>query len=292
MASHVELFCDCRCELGESPVWLEKTAQLAWIDAVRGEVLVASGNGYDVQKFAIPGTSPAGMVMDTIYPECLLVSRRMGIGLLDLKTGNVKEIAHPAAELPHLFYNDGKIDPLGRLWVGTAETNEKDPRGILFRLDGDGEHIADAGFAVCNGPAFSVDGKTLYLSDSIGRRIFTYDVDSNGRLLNRKQLIAFAPDMGLPDGLTTSVDGSIWVAFWGGGCVRRFSPAGELLEQIQVPAPNTTSLTFGGSDLSTLFVTTARDGLNAQQLEASPLSGNVFKIKTSFKGWLSPPYQV
>jgi sugar lactone lactonase YvrE len=165
----------------------------------------------------------------------------------------------PLTGLPDLIPNDGAVDPTGRLWFGTSHADETEPRGIIFRSD-DGERFepADAGFTVCNGPAFSVDGTVLYLSDTMSGTVLTYDVERSGALRRRRVLLRL-PDGELPDGLTVDAEGCLWVAHWGGACVTRWSPDGELLRRLSVPTPLVTAVRFGGTDLDELYITTARE---------------------------------
>ncbi len=194
--------------------------------------------------------------------------------------------------MPHLFYNDGKVDSLGRLWVGTADRRETDPRGILFRFDGREGVPVDAGFAVCNGPAFSRDASRLYLSDSTTGRILAYDIDAEGRLVDREVLVHFESAEGFPDGLTVDSAECLWVAHFGGGCVSRYSSQGVLLERVRLPVPNVTSLCFGGADNRQLFITTAREGLDEAGRAAAPLSGSVFTVLTDVPGLRNLAYRL
>lgn len=287
-----ELFIEMACSLGETPIWMDATGELAWIDATACVLHIARLSQRAVRTLAIPGNGPAGMVINTSKPETLMISRRDGLAFINTETGEVTEFSHPARALPHLFYNDGKIDPAGRLWVGTAEISETDPRSILYRFEGARAEPADAGFAVCNGPAFSPDGNRLYLSDSVGRRVLEYRIDRDGRLLDRQVLIAFAQNDGLPDGITVDDSGALWVAHWGGACVSRFSPDGILMERVSVPVPNVTSITFGGTDRRQLFVTTALEGLDAEALRKAPLAGSIFVIRTDVPGPVSLPFDL
>jgi len=279
-----ELLVAIACELGESPIWLADSSELLWIDAARCVLHSLGPDGGTPTATPIPGLSPLGMAIDTGRNGTLLLSSRDGLILFDRESATATAFAHPAQAMPHLFYNDGKVDSLGRLWVGTADRKETDPRGILYRFDGREAVPVDAGFAVCNGPAFSRDAGRLYLSDSVARRILVYDVDAEGILLDRRDFVRFDEADGLPDGLTVDSEDCLWVGHFGGGCVSRYSPEGALVERLPLPVPNVTSLCFGGADNRQLFITTAREGLDEAGRAAAPLSGSVFTVETGVAG--------
>ena len=287
-----ELLVAIRCELGESPIWLDATGELVWIDAAACVLhSLKPGEGTPTAtRFA--GQNPAGMAIETSRAGTLLVSSRDGLVLFERESGTVTPFSHPAAAMPHLFYNDGKVDTLGRLWVGTADRRETDPRGIFYRFDGREGVPVDAGLAVCNGPAFSRDASRLYLSDSVGRRILAYDIDAEGRLLGRREFMRFDTAEGMPDGLTVDREDCLWVAHFGGGCVSRYAPDGALLARVPLPVPNVTSLCFGGADNRQLFITTAREGLDQTARAAAPFSGSVFVIRTDVAGIRNPAYRL
>jgi xylono-1,5-lactonase len=287
-----ELLVAIPCELGESPVWLDGNDELVWIDAAACVLHSLKPEEGTPTATRFPGLSPAGMVIETSRAGTLLLSSRDGLVLFERKSGTVTPFSHPAAAMPHLFYNDGKVDGLGRLWVGTADRRETDPRGIFYRFDGRQGMPVDAGFAVCNGPAISRDASRLYLSDSVGRRVLAYDVDGDGRLLGRHELVRFDKGEGMPDGLTVDRDDCVWVAHFGGGCVSRYAPDGALLDRVPLPVPNVTSLGFGGTDNRQLFITTAREGLDEAGREAAPLSGSVFVVRTDVAGIRNRAYRL
>lgn len=152
-------------------------------------------------------------------------------------------------------------DARGRVISGSQFFNPHGPYelGKLFLFDTDGStRILDEGLHLSNGLAWSPAGDTLYLADSIARRIYgyAYDLDS-GFVSNRKTLIQLVIEEGMPDGLTTDAEGFLWSAQWYGGCVVRYDPDGKEERRIHLPAKQTSSIAFGGADLTDLFVTSA-----------------------------------
>jgi sugar lactone lactonase YvrE len=149
--------------------------------------------------------------------------------------------------------------------------------------------LGDVGFAVSNGPAFSLDGKTMYFNDSAGRKTFAYDISRDDPMpRNRRVLISYTHEEGMPDGLTVDAEGNIWVAHWGGARITQFTNAGFRLRHLQVPAPHVTTVGFGGENLATLYVTTARDGMSPDALELWPQSGDLFATKPGVHGVAEP----
>ncbi len=160
----------------------------------------------------------------------LVAGLRSGFHLIDLPEGRVTPIGNPEPDRPGNRFNDGKVDPMGRLWAGTVEFGCTEPTGAFYRLDPDHRwHRMDDGYIVTNGPAFSPDGSILYEADSERRVVYAYDLDlAGGAISNRRPFVIFAEDDGVPDGMTVDRDGHLWVAHWGGSRVSRFRPDGTL----------------------------------------------------------------
>lgn len=287
-----ELLLRMDCALGETPVFLPDSGELLWIDAMAGKLHGLRPGADRAESLAVPDQTPLGTVMATSQPGLLLIGRKDGIMLFDRATGAITPFAHPLKSLPHLFYNDGKLDSLGRLWIGTAEDSESAPRGILYRMDGAKAVPVDAGFAVCNGPAITGAGDRLYLSDSTEGRIYTYRIDGAGRLLDRRVFAQMTEAEGFPDGMTLDCEDCLWVAHWGGGCISRYAPDGTLLARVALPAPLVTSLCFGGDDNRQLFITTARVDLDAAALAKAPLSGSLFTLRAEAAGPPAPVMEI
>src|SRR5690606_20287098 len=165
-------------------------------------------------------------------------------------------------------------------------------QGRLWRLDPDGRtYEMDRGFHVSNGLGWSPDDKTFYFTDTAKQTIYAYDFDlESGAIGNRRVFVTVPESEGKPDGLTVDAEGFVWSAHWDGWCVTRYDPEGKVERVINLPVPRPTSCVFGGPDLQTLFVTTARIRLSAAQLADAPLSGSVFAIDTGIKGLLDPMF--
>ena len=157
---------------------------------------------------------------------------------------------------------------------------EQDPSGHLYRLDPDlGVQQFPMSFVVTNGPAWSGDGGVFYFTDSADRRIWAFDFDmAAGRPGERRPFVQVPPEEGHPDGQCVDAEDHLWTAHWNGGRVTRYRPDGSVERVIEIPAPLVTSCCFGGEDLATLYVTTARVGLKETALRAAPLSGGLFAV--------------
>lgn len=179
----------------------------------------------------------------------LIVTLRRGFALFDPAADREPRYLHqPEAALPGNRFNDGKCDAQGRFWAGTMDFACEAPTGALYRYDPDGRCTHhDQGFAVTNGPTWSADGRSLYFNDTVNGRIYAYDFDAaRGTLSNKRLWDSFAPDDGVPDGMSTDAAGRLWIAHWGGSCVSCHDPvtAHELC-RVMLPTRHVTNCAFG-----------------------------------------------
>ncbi len=148
----------------------------------------------------------------------------------------------------------------------------------------------DRGYRVTNGPAFSPDGSIMYQNDSARQVTYVFDLDGDGNASNKRTFLQFGKGDGFPDGMTVDSDGCLWIAFWDGWCVRRFSPEGERLGTIRMPVSRPTSCVFGGAGLEQLYVTSASIGLDERALEMQPNAGGLFMVASGVRGLADVPY--
>ena len=132
---------------------------------------------------------------------------------------------------------------------------------------------------MANGPAFSLDGRTLYHTDSGVRTIYAFDLAADGSLAGKREFVRFREDWGFPDGMTTDAEGCLWVAHWAGARISRFDPAGALIRSIALPASNITSIAFAGPGLDRMFVTSSTIGR-----EDEPEAGSLFELDPGVRG--------
>lgn len=271
-----------RSEVGESPVWDARTETLLSVDLLAGRLLRTdlSGGTQVVAQL----DEPLGFVAPG-PGDRLVAGTRSGVGLLDPAAGSF-ELALPIErDRPEYRINDGQCDRQGRLWLGTM--CDRDPRaGRIHRIDPDWTVGFTRGdMLLPNGLAWSLDGETMYLADSTAGRveIFDYDTD-DGRPRGLRNVITIPSDEGQPDGMVVDEADCLWVATWRGGTLRRYDADGRLLDEFDVGVPIVASCAFGGSTLSTLFITTAFYGLTEEERRRAPLAGALMRAETTVRG--------
>lgn len=280
-----------RDRLGESPMWHPGEEALYWVDWY-GPTLHRKLWGQDkVESWKIAGETVLGSFVFASGGR-LLLAVDSGLSLFDPGSGSAMPFVNPEAGRPRILFNDSKMDRFGRLWVGTCDLPETEPRGVLWCVDANGlSTIGDSGYTVCNGPAFSPDGLTMYFSDSMGRRIIAYDVSPESRLLANRRLFATIGD-GVPDGLTVDAEGGLWCAHYGAGRVTRFLPDGSIDRVLEFPCPVTAAVCFGGPAMTTLFVATGwSPGIERAEDEQGP-GGGLLAIETGIRGIPEPVFAI
>ena len=216
----------------------------------------------------------------------MIIALRNGFAIFDPETGAIDHL-DPIEPDPATRFNDGKCDPAGRFWCGSMDIQENLFIGSLYRMDVDHTVTKIAtDIGISNGMGWSPDRSTMYYIDSPTKTVFAFDYDmESGAATNRRDVFKLNDEQGWPDGMTVDDEGMIWLAHWAGSRVCRWDPGtGTVLEKYDTPAPHTSACCFGGDDLSDLYITTARKGLNDEQLEKAPLSGCLFRMKTDVTG--------
>jgi D-xylonolactonase len=185
-----------------------------------------------------------------------------------------------AAETDNRF-NDVIADPAGRVFCGTMPTDTRS--ATLYRMDTDGSITTVLeGVGLSNGMGFSPDLKKMYYTDSFAHTIYVFDYDMASGDISNQQVFVETPDDGtIPDGMTVDADGYVWGARWDGSSLYRYNPDGEQVAQVQFPAKKVSSLIFGGTDLTDMYVTTA-GGEN--KAEEGPGAGGLFRVNLGIKG--------
>lgn len=279
------IFASGKDRLGESPMWNVEEQALYWCDWYGPTLHRKAWGEEQVESWTIPGETVLGSFVFASGGR-LLLAVDSGLCLFDPKTAEIKPFADPNEGRPAILFNDSKLDRFGRLWVGTCDQTETEPRGILYCVTPEGKSsVGDSGYTVCNGPAFSPDGETLYFSDSLGHRIMAYDMTRTSPVLRNRRLFAQIPaEDGVPDGLTVDSEGGLWCAHYGGGRVTRFLPDGTIDRVLRLPCPITAAACFGGPGLTTLFIATGQD--------ESPNGGQVLAVETGIRGLPEPVFAV
>jgi sugar lactone lactonase YvrE len=267
--------------LGEGPVWDDRRGELVRVDISGRLVHRWNPSTGETTSFTTPGDVGAVVLCDD---NALLLAVECELWRFD-DGGRWTLIVEVEAQ-PGVRFNDCRADPRGRLWAGTLHRERQPGMAALYRLDPGNElTIMLPERTISNGIGWSVEGTTMYYIDSTTQRIveFTYDLDT-GELGEQQLFAEIEPADGLPDGLTVDAAGGVWVCLFGGGRIRRYRPDGVLDEEIILPLTNPTCPAFGGADLRTLYVTTARHRLTDEQLGREPLAGAVLQLDVGIAG--------
>jgi sugar lactone lactonase YvrE len=263
--------------VGEGPVIDHRTGRLCWVDIVEG-ILHETDLTDRHQTVATLGTM-LGAVAPRERAEGFAVAVADGFGYWASGQLAITDRVLPE---PHRRMNDAKCDSRGRLWAGSTHMQFVPGAGALHRWDG-GPSSATiaAGLTLPNGLGWNQEDTTMYLIDSMNNTLLSASFHPDeGEVGAFSTLCTIDP--GLPDGLAVDLDGSIWVAVWGGAEVRRFHHTGELTGIIPMPVTQPASCAFGPD--GTLYITTARNGLSPQELASQPHAGSVFALQTNTVG--------
>lgn len=274
------------CRLGESPVWDERLGRLMFVDILAGELYSwAPGepepkvDAHDGELAAVLLAEDGGRVL--AIDHCLRIEH-------DGRLGGV--LAAVETDKDDNRLNDCRSDPAGRIWAGTMSRSRSEGQAALYRLDADGRaRRIIAATTISNGIGWSPDRSRMYFIDSLTYRIDVFDYDvASGAIDARRPFAVIDPAAGLPDGLAVDVEGGVWLCLFGGGAIRRYSANGELLGNWSLPITNPTCPTFGGEDLQTIYITSARHRLSEAQLAAEPQAGALLGIRAPVAGMPAP----
>lgn len=278
---------DCRNELGEGPVWHLQEKKLYWLDILEGKIQRLEPVNMEYETFAVgQRISAIGMRAKGGF----ICAGENGFAFWDRERGAFQPICHPEQGKANARFNDGKVDRQGRFWAGSMTTT--DASSTLYRLDKDlvlTPMICNV--TISNGIGWSPDDQVMYYNDTRRFTMYAYDFDpASGEISGKREFVRFGGKDGSPDGLTVDAEGYIWCALWGGWRVERYSPQGERVQTIEVPVAQPSSVAFGGEDLSTLYITSAREGLSAENLAEQPQAGNLFACQPGARGLPEPEF--
>ena len=311
-------------ELGESPVWDAASAALLWVD-IAGRKLhclhAASGEQRDWPLPEEPGciglvaddasTNESGPSPDLLptWPRSVVVALRSGFHRFEFEHATLGRLSEPLFDTSRYRFNDGTVDPRGRFWAGSLFEPKGEASAGLYCLERGGARAVtgpgasrrpwrDWGVTTSNGLAVSPDGRILYQSDTPAHVVYAHDYDlaagsiGSRRVWWRANADREAPDYGgRPDGAAIDRDGCYWSAQYEGGRVLQLSPDGRILHALSLPVRCPTMVAFGGPDLRTLYITSARQGRPEAELRAHPLSGWVFALEVEAQGMPAGRYR-
>lgn len=275
----VTVFSDAGAVLAESIVWDPGTNELRWVDITLGTLTTTDAHGTTTSTVQLPpplaSFQPrAGGGFVAALGDSVVVTDAQGVV--------EREIARVEHATAGLRFNEGKCDPFGRFLVGSMNLTTGEPDGALYSIEPDGTtRLLRGGFGVTNGIEWSEDGTVMYVTDTSASTIYRGSYGPDGELGELEPFVVGSAH----DGLVRDDEGCSWSAVYGGGRVERYGPDGSHLETVELPAPNVTSVAFGGPDMSTLFVASARENLTEEQLVAHPHSGAVLAVPTRVHGF-------
>lgn len=286
---------DQTMQVGESPLWHAAEQALYWvdIDALAVHRLIPASGAHSVWRTA---SQPSALAIDE--QRGLLVATRAGILHLDTDSGVQTPLVDAPYDTSIVRFNDGRVDPAGRFWIGTIYEPRNAPNAEMYVFERGALRRAWAGgMTNSNGLAFDLDGSALFHADTTSHRVDRYPLDASGAHGAPSTIASFSQDKaapgygGRPDGATVDSEGMYWVAMFEGGRVLRIAPDGSILREIALPVRCPTSLAFGGADLRTLYITTASHGRSSEELARYPDSGKLLALQLDVAGRPEPIYR-
>lgn len=239
---------------GEGPLWDPIAGRVIWVDMLAGDVLVTDLDGC-TRRVALDDPI-AAFVRPVIGSRDFVVAGEKTIWLVDLDGQDLPRRLHDVPFADGVRANDGACSPDGVLYIGSMAYSAEPGKGDVLAWTRDGFRVALADTTISNGTQFLADGSVVFV-DSADRRIRRFRVSSDGKWVDAHTIAIPAESSGAPDGLCVDSEGGVWVAMWDGGCVQRWSAAGELSASIDLPVPRPTSVALGGEELRTLFISTS-----------------------------------
>ena len=274
--------------LGEVPRWHPLERALYWIDAFKPAVHRLDPASGKLESFTPPEK------LGSFAPRAgggLLIAGRGGLAHYDPASGTLDRIVDPEGGGAVNILNDGRCDRRGRFWVGSMSKTMERASGSLYRLERGHLAAVDDGIWVANGVCWSPDERRMYLADSHVKTIFVYEFDLAAGTIGPRRVFATMGDRpGVPDGSSVDAEGFIWNAVFDGSCLLRYAPDGRVNRIVQLPVSRPTACAFGGADLATLYLTTARFRLAPERLAAEPLAGGLLALDVGVKGLPEPLY--
>ena len=277
-------------ELAEGPLWHDGLNRLFWFSILDGTLHGAAADGTDHREWRLGERASAAGIIDDDH---LLVATETGLWRLALTDGTKAPLVPLEASDPRTRSNDGRAAPDGSFWIGTMGLAAEDGAGVIYRYDAENEPPVTSvrrRVSIPNAICFSPDGALAYLADTAEGMIRRVALQNGAPVGEAVPHIDLTADGLNPDGAVTDADGHLWCACWGSGEVVRFAPDGARVGSIRFPAAQVTCPAFGGPDLTTLFVTSAWEGMaeNAR----GPADGAVYAVQTDARGLPAPRVRV
>jgi sugar lactone lactonase YvrE len=273
-------FDDRACILGEGPLWHPGRGQLFWFDIMGRRLLTRSGDGSNQWQFDRHVSAAGWIDRDT-----LLIASETDLFRFDLSTGEERRVLPLEDRNPATRSNDGRADPFGGFWIGTMGKHAEEGAGALYRyFRGEIVQLRD-GITIPNATCFSPDGRIAYFADTARHLVWCIPLDAEGWPDGEWEIWLDHRDSDInPDGAVVDAAGRFWCAEWGGARVACYDADGRIVDEIALDVPQPTCPAFGGDDLSTLYVTSARQGLPSDAMDEAPRSGMTLAARVGVRG--------
>ena len=268
--------------LGEGTLWVSSQKSIFFVDIKKKKILIF--NIRSKKKRTIRLNKEIGFLTH-IKKNVFLLGLKSELRIIDIKTKKILKSIKIEKDKPLNRLNDGKTDSIGRLWFGTMDNSERKIRnGSLYCLDNKLMlHKVDTKYYITNGPAF-INANTFLHTDSGEKIIYKIKINRNYKVIKKSKFLKFSKSDGAPDGMTIDSKKNVWVCHFGGACISVYNLRGKKIHKIYLPVKNITNCAFGGYNNRELFISTARKGMEKNEIKKYPLSGSLFKIKTNVKG--------
>ncbi len=279
------VFDDRACKLGEGPLWNPKRQQFFWFDILGKTLMTRTSEGQKTWTFD-RHVSAAGWVGE----DALLIASETDLFRFDLTTGKEETIVSLEADNPLTRSNDGRADPWGGFWIGTMGFNGEPGAGAIYRYYKGELRQLYPNITVSNGICFAPEGNIGYFADTRQGKVWRQQLNAvDGWPVGDPEVFLDHGEGGPnADGAVVDTDGNYWSAEWGHSRVRAYSPAGEVLRDVTIPAGQATCPAFGGAGLRDLYVTSANVGLGSEAMTETPLAGQTFVIEDVAQGQMEP----
>lgn len=287
MMANVSQALNTQCALGEGPVWDPERKVVWFVDIKRHQLWhFDPENGANAMAEAPEQIGWALPAQDGL----MLCGVKDGLYTFDPEQQIFKKLASVPGETADNRLNDACTDRWGRVWFGSMDDGEADDSGRFYMFDrGTITPQGPANISITNGPAVNADSSLIYFTDTVAQKIMVADLSEEGAGPARA-FVDVAADFpeAYPDGPVVDADGYVWTGLFHGAKLARYSPEGRLVKTVDMPAENITKMCFGGEDMRTVFVTTARKGMTQEALAKLPLSGSLLSFRSDVAGFTTP----
>nr|WP_321456432.1 SMP-30/gluconolactonase/LRE family protein [uncultured Cohaesibacter sp.] len=274
------LFDDRLCTLGEGPLWHPVRKQLFWFDIMGKALLTRIGE--HVQQWDFDDYISAGGWVDH---DRLLIASYTSLFVFNVETGEQERLCDLEADKPENRCNDGRADPYGGFWIGTMGIKSEPKAGAYYRYYRGELRKLFGDITITNGACFTADGQWACFADTKSRQLMRVALDEKGWPKSEPEVyIDFRKEDLNIDGAVFDRAGNVWIAHWGIHAVRAYGADGAMVHEERFPITRVSCPAFGGEDYKTLFVTSARSGAKADELEREPLAGATFTCRVDFQG--------